>query len=149
LAWLQEELSSEQRLRELMIEEERAIRAADMNALTAAAQRIEEETKGGSARERRRAELLRAFGRVFGCDPRALSLTSIAERLGRESHEAERVLSLRGELRALVADVARRSRRIAGLARYHEGLFLELMGTLLGAQPGTGTAEGVLVDAEA
>src|SRR6185503_7515164 len=102
--------------------EERAIRAADTAALADAARRVEEEVRGGGARERRRAELVRAFGRALDVDPGVLSISSIAERLGQGTPEAEGVLRLRAELRRAAADVARLGRRIASLARYHQGL---------------------------
>lgn len=146
-AWLQEELGAVQRLRDLLLAEERAIRAADAAALADAARRVEEEMRGGAARERRRAELVRAFGRALEVDPRALSVTSIALRLGEGTPEAEGVLRLRAELRPVAADVARLGRRIASLARYHEGFFAELMGTLLGVEAGRTTEGGALIDA--
>jgi hypothetical protein len=147
IAWLQEELGAQQRLRGLLVEEERAIRAADADALSAAALRVEEEVRAGAARERRRGELMRAFGRAFGADPRALSLTSLAERLGAGTREAEAVLHVRGELRQVAAEVARLGRRIASLARYHDKLFTELMGTLLGVEASRSNEGGVLIDA--
>jgi hypothetical protein len=100
-------------LRALLEDEERAIRAVDTAALNAAAALVEEEVRGSVARERRRTELMRAFGRAFGADPRALSLTSLAERLGAGTREAEAVLQLRGELRQAAAEVS----RLAGASR--------------------------------
>ena len=149
IAWLQEELGAEQRLRALLEDEERAIRAVDTAALNAAAALVEEEVRGSVARERRRTELMRAFGRAFGADPRALSLTRLAERLGAGTREAEAVLQLRGELRQAAAEVSRLGRRIASLARYHDKLFAELMGTLLGVGATRSTEGGVLIDARA
>ena len=146
-AWLQEELGAEQRLRGLLQAEERAIRAADAAALAEAARRVEEEVRGGSARERRRAELVRAFGRALDVDPRTLSVTSIALRLGEGTPDAQGILRLRAELRSAAAEVARLGRRIASLARYHEGLYVELMGTLLGTEPGRTIEGGALIDA--
>ncbi len=146
-AWLQEELGAEQRLRDLLLAEERAIRAADAGALADAARRIEEEVRGGAARERRRAELVKAFGRALQVDPGVLSISSIAERLGQGTPEAEGVLRLRAELRRAAADVARLGRRIASLARYHQGLFAELMGALLGVEAGRTIEGGALIDA--
>jgi hypothetical protein len=144
--WLQEEIAAQHRLDAALTEQERAMRAVETDAILASGERITEELRGASARERRRDALMRELGLAWGVDPKALTLNSIAGRLGRETREADTLLRQRSDLRTVAAMVARRGRRIASLARYHAGLFGELMNTLLGTE-GTNTGDAVLVDA--
>jgi hypothetical protein len=147
-AWLQEEIGAQRRLDALLAEEERAIRAVDTPAILAAGERVQAELRASAPRERRRQALMADLGRAWGVDPRALTLASIAARLGAGSREADLLLRQRADLRAVAAEVARRGRRIASLARYHAGLFGELLNTLLGVEGRDTAGDGVLVDAK-
>lgn len=147
-AWLQEEIAAQGRLDAVLAEQERAIGAVDTAAILATGEAVQTELRTASGRERRRAALMADLGRAWGVDPRALTLTSVAMRLGAGSREGELLLRQRAEVRAVAAEVARRGRRIASLARYHAGLFGELMGALLGAEGRAAAGDGVLVDAK-
>jgi len=147
-AWLQEEIAAQHRLDAMLADQERAIRAADTDAILASGAQVEAELRAGSARERRRKQLMAELGRTFGADAKALTVRSIAVRLGAETREGEMLLAQRAELRAVAARVTRRGRRIAGLARYHAELFGELMNTLLGVEGARPLEDGALIDAK-
>lgn len=147
IAWIQEEIAAQRRLDEILAEQERAIREVDTEGMLASGQDVQTELRTTAGRERRRAQLMGELARAWGIDPRALTLKSAASRLGDDSREAGTLLRQRDELRKAAADVARRGRRIASLARYHAGLFDELMNTLLGVESGGNADDAVLVDA--
>jgi hypothetical protein len=144
--WVQEEIAAQHRLDALLAEQERAIRAVDTPAIRASGTHLQDELRTTTARERRRKALMSDLGRAWGVDSRALTLSSIAARLGPESREGATLLRQRTDLRSAAAAAARRGRRIASLARYHAGLLGDLMNALLGVE-GTNREDGVLVDA--
>jgi hypothetical protein len=58
-----------------------------------------------------------------------LTLASITERLGASG---ERIGAMRGQLRAAIADVLRRNRRVARIVSVQQGIVNETVSTLLG-----------------
>jgi hypothetical protein len=146
-AWVQEEIVAQKRLSSLLADQERAIVTGDTPDLTETSQAIERELAGSVPRDRRRRELVDGFARVWGIPAGAMSLSSIAERLG---NEARRLVTLRRELRGVVADVLRRGRRISAMAQHHQGLLRDVMHLLAGAGDDRNKDhEGALVNAEA
>ena len=147
-AWLQEEASAQLRMETLLAEQERAIQTVDTPALVDLSGRIQKELRAGMDRERRRGVILRGLAQAWGVDGKALTLTSICERLGPETSEARTLQRQRTELRDVAARVSKLGRRIAGIARFHADLFSDLMRTLLGIENDREPEEGVLLDAK-
>ena len=142
-AWLQEELAAQTRLAAVLEGLERAVRSGQTVGLAEAGVGLERELAGAPAREVRRRVLLGRIGGALALPPQAWNLTRLCARLSEENIETTRLAHLRGELRTTVAGVARVSRRLAAVARYHQGLLDELCQTLVADTGGTG---GQLVD---
>ena len=87
---------------------------------------------------------------ALGIAPTALTVTEIADRADTYGVDTTRLRRLREDVREEAAAVLKRGRRVASLARYHQGLLNELMGILFD-QPGATLTDGRphLLDAEA
>ena len=152
-AWLQSELTAQQRLLEHVTTQEAAIQAADDAQLARASAALEAELATQPARGRVRADLFAALGAAWGVAPRSLTIGSVIRRaeeagLGGEFH-VERLRERRDELRAMTERVAERGRRVAALARQHQDLLAQVM-VVLFTDGRTGEPYGAarLVDAQ-
>jgi hypothetical protein len=152
-SWLQAETAAQGRMLGLLEEQERAMRAADARAILASGAPIEAELRTGGARERARRELVAGLAAELGVAAESQTLGSLLERAEAEAGargRIERLRRMRAELRALVADVLRRGRRIAGIARHHRGVLEELMRILQGGVDAEALPTGGgLIDARA
>ncbi|MEW6073608.1 MAG: hypothetical protein AB1726_13575 [Planctomycetota bacterium] len=154
--WAQQELAAQQRMLELLGRQEAAIAAGSAAEIVASGEAIQAHLRAGPARENHRQELVRRFAQAWGVAPGTLTLQGIAERAEAAGLAAGRLRRAREELRDAGASVLRRGRRIAAMARFHQGLLSELLGVFLSAG-GAGAAQigsraeagGVLVDQEA
>lgn len=147
-AWLREEIAAQSRLAAALDAQERAIRGGDATALADAARALDAELRGGMPREGRRRDLARELARATGARAETLTLTAIADRAAAAGVETGGLVRLREELRLTTASTLRRGRRLAALARYHQGLLNELFLVLAGDAQGN-EPRVTLVDATA
>ncbi len=141
-SWAQQELNAQKDLLELLEAQERAIAAGSAEGITSSGEGIQAQLRTGPARERCRLELMRRFARAWGVAAETLTLTSIADRADAEEVATSGLRQLREELRSVGALVLRRGRRIAAMARYHQGLLAEIMGLLLDDPTGNALLSG-------
>ena len=145
-AYVQEEIGAQRRTTALLQAHEEAVHTTLPAVIQEATLALEQELRPVPARARRRDELLRAFGRLWGVEPTALTLGSLIERAG---PDADRLVRQRQELRDATAKVARQSRRNAVAARTHQRLTADIIESVL-AQGGDSVENGgSLVNAEA
>ena len=146
-AYVQEEIGAQGRTLALLGAQEDALRSRDPHKITSSTQQLERELSSAPRRAQRRQELLAAFARAWDLAPCTLTLSSVVDRAG---EEGERLARQRNELRAVTANVARQSRRVAAIARYHESFATDVLQVLIAVDGGAPfEAGGVLVDAEA
>ena len=149
VAWAQEELGGRRRVLACLERQERAVLASRVDELetATAALGLEIELQGERAARRRR--LFGAFAGAWRIPVGALSLASIAERVG---PAAAGLAAVRVELREAAALVLKKNRRITALLRAHRRVVEDVIRVLVdGAVPDEGTARmsaGHLVDAE-
>lgn len=145
-AWAQEELAGQRRILALITRQEEALVANRSSLLLEACQELEQELRGQAERADRRGKLFQAIAESLQVDARALSLSSILERVG--THP--RLANLRDELRRSTAETVRRNRRFAALAGAQRKLIEELVTTLLQQEDPKALHEGgTLVNAKA
>lgn len=145
-AWAQEELAGQRRILALITRQEEALVANRSSLLLEACQELEQELRGQAERADRRSKLFGAIAESLQVDARALSLSSILERVG--AHP--RLANLRDELRRSTAQIVRRNRRFAALAAAQRKLIEELVTTLLQQENPKALHEGgTLVNAKA
>jgi hypothetical protein len=149
-SWAQAEVAAQARLSTILDDLLEAVRASGTELLVDAGGRLEVALESGPARETRRRELMASFAGVFGVPGETLSLTSILQRARESGAEVQSLEAVRGELRAIVKDVARRARLLVATAGHHRGVLSELL-TIIGgsARDEEARSAGVLVDAEA
>jgi len=147
-ACIQEELQARERTLDLLTQQEEAIVGNRSEKLAEATRVLERELLSNVDRSARRDEVFRCLGRLWGVPQSALTLSSIAERVGPGS---ERIRGLRDKLRDRTAEVVRRNRRIAALTRLHRQLVQDVLGVLFqeAAQAAPLSGAGTLIDAEA
>jgi hypothetical protein len=155
-SWTQQELQAQARMLELLDAQERAIAEGSTKGISLYGEKIQAHLRSGPIRERRRMELMHRFAATWGIAAGTLSLGSIAERARAEGVATVRMERLREDLRRTTAQVLRKGRRLAAMARYHQGLLGEIMEVLLTGQghpasTGITASEegGVLVNREA
>lgn len=146
-AWAREELAAQGRLLAVLEAQERAIAANDTQALVESGAAVQAELATGPTRERRRRALTQALAAQWAVPKDALTLGVIAERAASDGIDTAALRKLRGELRDVSARVLRRGRRIAALARYHQGFLNELLQLL--DRNAEGNRGATLVDATA
>ena len=149
-SWMQQEIATQTRIAEALAQQEDAVRKGGTDDLARSSDALEEILSGHAGRERRRLDLIEAFGRAFGVAPATLTIGSIAQRAGSAGLDTATVLILRDELRERVELVGDRARRLSTLAHYHGEVLTDILRLLGQVADGTETrTEGVLVDAEA
>jgi hypothetical protein len=142
-AWLQEEIGAQRAVLEVLGRTEAAARGGKSAALERSVRELEAVLAPAAGRDARRRVLANRLGAVLGVNGSEVTLSRLAARLEAERLETSRLAALRGELREVVADVLRSSRRLTAMARYHGGL-AEDLGRLLAGSP---TADGNRIDA--
>lgn len=130
LALLHDEIEGKSRLANGLERQERALVAGPPAAIDAATRVVEVELAREMDRARRRDAIFKRLAAHWNVSPGALTLASVAERLGAHT---ERLATLRAELRAAIAVVLRRNRRVARLVSVQSSLVNETVAALLGS----------------
>jgi hypothetical protein len=145
-ASLRDELAGQSELLQLLRRQESAVVTRTPDELVELTSRIETALSTAAARRLRRAPILRALAELLQVAPSALTLRSIADRLG---SDGARLLVLREELRDVSAHIVRQNRRIAAVVGLHRRINQEVIELVL-AEAGSNPLErtGALVDAE-
>ena len=130
-SWTQQELAAQTGLLELLAAQEQAIAEGSTAGITHHGERIQAHLRSGPVRERQRLQLMHRFGRAWNVSADTLSLRSISERAQADGLDTTRLDRIREDLRATVAQVLKKGRRLATMARYHQGLLSEILGVLL------------------
>jgi len=130
-SWVQQELNAQRHLLELLEAQEKAIVDSSTEGITESGEQIQAQLRMGPARERRRQDLMRSFSRMWGVAAETLTLRSIAERAESEGVPTTTLGKLREDLRGVGAQVLRKGRRIATMAKYHQGFLAQVMGLLM------------------
>lgn len=145
-AWVQEELGAQRALLANLRLQQTALEGADLEALEAHVVAGRDLVRTGPERDRRRRMLLKDFERVWGVSVKSMTLGSICARLGGSGRRLKR---LRDELRDVLRDIARTGQRVRTLARYHQGVILEVVETVVEQEGGSVERRGTLLNAEA
>ncbi len=126
------------------------MRAGDDAALLQASQGLDGELEGRPRRHAKRTLIFQKLGEAWSVAPGTLTLSSIVERATRDGVDVDRLERLREELRDATREQLRRGRRLAAMARYHQGVLAELMEMVFGATSKAGPEGRVpLIDAQA
>lgn len=123
------ELRTRGRMLELVEAQERAVRANQREALETHLAELEPELARAASQSSARARLVVELAGLWGLAPNALTLGSIAERAGPRGAV---LAGLRKELRDLVADLARRNRRLGALIALQRRIVRDVVGAVLG-----------------
>jgi hypothetical protein len=143
---LREELAAQVELLELLRRQEAAVVARTPDDLVEVTSHIESELSAAAARRLRREPILRKVAELVQAAPSALTLRSIAERLG---DEGVRLRGLREELREATSRVVRQNRRVAAVLGLHRRLNQEVLELVLAEEDSNPFERtGALVDAE-
>ncbi len=146
---IEDELASQVRVLGKLEAQESAIKKGSADGIVATTAELEAELERAASRGRRRQEVLRKIARAWGVAVEALTLSSIVERARGAGLEASRLASLRGELRATMALVVKRSRLLGTLAHANAVIIHEAIEAALRASdPRASTESGSLVNAE-
>ena len=146
LAAVREEVAAHGRIAELLALQEAAVVAPGSDAFRAATEKLEGELARAPHRTAKREKTIADLGAHFGVAPGALTLTSLAERLG----EAGGALAAeRDRLQAAALETRRRTRRVNALVRMHREVTAELLQVVLGTDGEEDVRSGgTLIDAE-
>ncbi|QDV09972.1 FlgN protein [Planctomycetes bacterium Poly30] len=129
----------------LRTQEASIVRPADA-AFRQATESLEGELERIPFRKTQRDRIFRDLGVEFGIEPTALTIRSVAERLG----AAGAPLLAEGErLREVATEVQRLNRRVAALVRMHREVTREILNTVLADGSGRAPLDGgTLIDAQ-
>ncbi len=146
LVAVREDVAAHGRVLRLLQQQEQAVTRPSDPAFLEATEALELELERLPFRKGQRDRTLKELGRVFGVEPSALTLGSVAERLG----DAGAPLAVeRDRLRDAILEVQKVNRRVAALIRMHRDVTRDILNSVLG--DGTGSAPldgGTLIDAE-
>ncbi len=147
--WLQEELDAQRKLAMLLERQLNAVRRSSTEDVALVVDELESELRTSTRRDMKRKTLITAFAKAAGMDVQSLTLGHIVELLGERGVSTQGMMRLRTELRDTVAGVLKLNRRVATLARYHQGLFNEVLGALAAAAESDNVlpTSGTLLDA--
>jgi hypothetical protein len=146
-ALLDEELAARGRTTAILKEQIEALKLKDQEVFTDCTRRIESELTSNAERGGRRARIVAALAGQWGIAPTALTLSSIAARLG---DAGERVAAKRTALREAVANELWANRRLGTLMGAERRLVRDLLRTIYGEDVEKALdGAGNLVDAEA
>ena len=141
------ELRTRRRMLELVTQQERGVLDNRRDDVQSALRELETELVRAAAHAAARKRLLSDFGARWGVDPGVLTLGSVAERLG---PRAANLAALRIELRELVAQLARRNRRLGALVSMLRRIVRDVVNTVLGDPSGDAfRTAGTVLSAEA
>lgn len=145
-ALVSEDITAHERLYVTLDEQEHAVAAHDADTVDATTQRVGELLEASAQRAAKRTRLLQGFAEHFSVAGGAVTLGSIAARLG---DDGQRLAELRLELRDLVERVQQKNRRVSALISMHRHVTNEILETVLADETGNPVHErGVLLDAE-
>lgn len=145
-AYVQDEIGARQRMIEIVARQEDAVLRGKAHDLELATRELEAELALQTDRAGRRTKIFAVFGTHWQVAPAALTLSSIAERIGAGS---DRLLALRHDLRDATAALARRNRRLAALTTLYRRVLSDVIETLVSGDDATPLANaGTLVNAE-
>lgn len=143
---IREEVSSHQRILELLSAQEGSIRQPASDLFRAATEELEVELKRNAQRTARRERAVVALAGEFGVAPSAATVGSLVERLG---PDGELLAAERAQLIEVSGEVGRQNRRMATLVRLHRQVTRDLIQVVLGPEDGGDVhAGGSLIDAE-
>lgn len=146
LAAVREDVAAHERVLKLLQQQEQAVTRPSDPEFLRATEALELELERLPFRKGQRDRTLKDLGRAFGVEPSALTLGSIAERLG----SAGAPLALeRTRLRDVILEVQKVNRRVAALIRMHRDVTREILNAVLGGADGSAPLDGgTLIDAE-
>ena len=147
--WIQEEIEAQRSIASALESQLNAVKRSSIEDVSESTQRLEEILRGNLQRDMKRKVLTEKFAKTQGFPPKDLSLGRLTELLDQNGVNTDALRDLRFELRDTVAAVLKLNRRIAVLARYHQGLYGEVLGVLADAAEGADAipASGALIDA--
>ena len=144
---LREELAAKTEVLRLIEAQEEAAARSDMDAFEAGLESMKAHLAADRRRETKRAKVMQRLGETWGVAADALTLGSVAIRLGADG---EVLSGLRTELKARVEELAQRNRRLSAVLGMHRRLNQDVMNVVFGAEGGADPTEaGSLVDARA
>jgi hypothetical protein len=146
-ALLDEELAARGRTTAILNEQLEALQEKDREAFTACSKKMETELGSNAERGGRRARIVAALAAQWNIAPTALTLSSIATRLG---DAGARIFSKRAALREAVANELWANRRLGVLMGAERRLVRDLLRSIYGEDVEKALdGAGNLVDAEA
>ncbi len=146
-AWVREELDAQKQLLAVLDEQAAAAKGRDLDRLERAGELLQEHGNKGAVRARRRDRLLGELASQWSVPRSALTLASVAERLGSDGEELQ---GLRKRLRAGTAEVLLHTRKVGVLVAALGRVTREVVQVLLTDEDGSPLHNGGgLVDAEA
>jgi hypothetical protein len=128
-ALIGDEIAGKSRLEQELERQEKALVSGRPDDIDAATHAVEIELAREFDRARRREAIFARLASSWNVSAGALTLASIAERLGAGG---EKLDAMRGELRASIARVLRRNRRVARLVHVQRGIVNDTVTALLG-----------------
>ena len=146
LVSVREDVAAHERVLALLEQQEATITRPSDSQFSEATDALEQELERLPFRKGQRDRTLKQLGVAFGVEPSALTLGSIAERLG----AAGAPLAIeRVRLREAISKVQKVNRRVAALIRMHREVTREILDVVLGDGSGQTPLEGgTLIDAE-
>lgn len=145
-AILREELAGQADLLALLRRQEAAVVARTSGELSEVTGCLEAALHDCATRRARREGVLRKLAEQLGVAPSALTLRSLAERLGADG---QRLTALRDELRDVTSRVVRQNRRVAAVLGLHRRINQEVLQLFLAEDDSNPLDRaGALVDAE-
>lgn len=146
-AWVRSEITQQEKLNELIDSQIDAIQTASSADFEQCTLAVDQALDAAPERHAQRDRILSGFEQLWGIPASAMTLRSIAARVG---SEGARLLELREELRERSAAVLKQGRKAQALFNLHRSLFREVIETLLSDENGSPfDQEGALVDASA
>ena len=147
---VREEIAVQARVLVLLAEQEAALQRGSASEIVRTTAALEGELKRTARRASQRQEILARMGRHWSIEPKALTITSICERVRTSGASTSQLAALRTELRGLMAQVVRHCRRMGALARANgQVLHQAIESALRQTDPAASAEGGALVNAEA
>lgn len=144
---VRDEIAAKREALALIEAQEQAVATTDVDAFDIAHERARQLVEADGRRAAKRAVMMKRLGEAWQVAADALTLGSVATRLG---GDGARLAELRLELRELVAAVMKRNRRLSSLLGMHRRLNRDILKVVLGTEEGAEpTSAGTLVNAEA
>jgi hypothetical protein len=128
-ALIRDEIAGKSRLSQEIGRQETALVSGSPEDIDVATRAVEMELARELDRTRRRDAIFARLAAHWSVSASVLTLSSIAERLG---DGGRKLVALRADLRAAIADVLRGNRRVARLVSVQHGVVNETFATLLG-----------------